>query len=156
VSEKTYLYRREDNGEVVELPWPAPLDQVGGYVTLPDGVAAKRCLYLELERDGRPEKSKQPEIVDREIVSDNMGFGQSVYAEYEADRQRHGFTGVSFQPDPQTPEFFRVHCSSRRTYDRYLKHRGLVNRTGIGGVRLTQEDLDRAATLVGGGRKSSR
>jgi hypothetical protein len=143
---KTYLYRREDTGEVIEVPFAVMIDQKDGYITLEDGVLARRCLHLE--RDGQPEKTKVDATTDRPIVSDALGFTEHQFEEFEQDRVKNGFSGVEFIRDPRVPEFFQVKCASRAEHERYVKHRGYVNKTGIGGVRLTQEDLDRAKTLV--------
>ena len=146
----SYLFRREDDGEVVEVDFEQMMWQDrAGYITLPDGCQAKRCLHLELERDGRRVASRPIETgTPRTIVSDSLGFGEHQLADFEQDRQQSGFLGVEFVRDPQVPQFFQVKCSSRAEYERYVKHRGMVNKTGIGGVRLTQEDLDRAADLA--------
>lgn len=82
------------------------------------------------------------------LVSDAMGFPQQQFDEFEVDRQRHGFSDVEFRRDPEVPEFFQVLCATPAARDRYAKHRGMVNRTGIGGLRLTQADLDRAGGMV--------
>ena len=145
---KTYIYRREDTDELIEVPFSVMIEQEAGFITLPDGVSARRCLHLEIERDGKPERQKMAPACDREIVSDTLGFGQHQLDDFERDRQQHGFTGVEFIPDRDVPEFRRVKCSSQKEFERYLSHRGYVNQTGLGGVRLTQEDLDRAADLV--------
>lgn len=143
-----YKFRREDTGEIVEVSWEVMMTQdVAGYIEI-DGVSARRCWDLEEP----PEAPKAPKgdrkRTGREIVSDTLGFGESVYEEYERDRAAHGFSGVRFERDPEVPQFFQVKCDSRKEYDRYVKHRGFVNRTGIGGVRLTEEDLARAGELV--------
>lgn len=147
VTENAYLYRREDNGELVEVSWLVMIHQQGGYITLPDGVTARRCLHLETDRDGRPPPSEKPHL-DRPIVSDALGFGEHQLADFEEDRKRNRFTGIEFTRDPQVPEFFQVRCKSRAEFNRYTKHRGMVNRSSFGGVRLTQADLDRAKELV--------
>ena len=43
-----YKFRREDNGQVVEVPFEVMMQQdVAGYITLEDGVQARRCAHLE-------------------------------------------------------------------------------------------------------------
>lgn len=86
--------------------------------------------------------------MSKPIVSDALGFGAHQLAEMEADRKMNGFSSVEFKPDPHVPEFIQVHCESRRDFDRYTKHRGYVQKSGMGGVRLTQAQLDRAAAMV--------
>ena len=145
---KKYLYRREDNGEIVEVDWETMMTQRNGYITLDDGVDAKRCVHLEDERYGKPERQSRKVLLDRPIVSDNLGFGQHQYAEMEEDRRRNGFTDVEFVRDPHTPEFYQVHCGSRKSRDAYARHRSFSNSTSIGGVRFTKEELEGAMALV--------
>lgn len=147
--EKTYLFRREDSGEVIEVPFGVMIEQDrAGYITLPDGVQAKRCVYLELERDGRPEKKREKRDGTRPVVSDALGFTDNQLADFEADRKANGFSDIEFRPDPSEPRFFQVHAGSRESFNRYMKHRGYEQKSSFGGVRLTQEDLDRAREMV--------
>jgi|GEM_PF-2519987 len=142
--EKMYRFRREDNGEVVEVDFATMMTQdVAGFITI-DGVSARRIVAPE---EKKPVKmSKAP--IGRPIVSDTLGFPTKQLAEFETDRQAHGFRQVEFRPDPVVPEFCQVVCHSRDEYGRYVKHRGFVNANSIGGVRLTQEELDAAADFV--------
>jgi len=149
VGEKTYIYRRDDNEELVEVPWSVMIDQRAGYITLPDGVSARRCLHLEADRDGRPGKTPAPERADREYVSDAMGFTEAALPDFEADRVKHGFTGIEFTQDPTEPTFRQVKCRSRKEYQRYMRHRGMFDKSTRSNFRLTQEDFDRATELVG-------
>ena len=142
-----YLFRREDTGEVVEVSFEEAMRQdVAGWITLPDGAAAKRCVRLENRPPLAREKHEPPP--SRPLVSDAMGFGEHQLAEFEADRRANGFTNVEFVRDPAVPQFFKVKCGSRREHARYVKHRGYVNRTGIGGLRLSTEDMERARQFV--------
>lgn len=145
-----YLFRRDDSGEIVEVDFRTMMEQDrAGYIVLPDGVHAKRCLHLELERDGRrvrPPVDRSP--LERPMVSDVLGFPEEFLAEFEEDRQKNGFTDVEFVHDQDVPEFMNVKCQSRAAFNRYVKHRGMYNRTGIGGLRLTEGDLARAAEMV--------
>lgn len=143
--ERTYIFRREDTGELIEQPFSAVLQQdMAGYITLPDGAQAKRCVHLE---ECQKRKVKQAPLPARPVVSDALGFGQHQLAEFEEDRQRNGFGGVEFVRDPAVPEFFQVKCSSRREFNRYARHRGYENKSTFGGVIFSQEDLDRARRL---------
>ena len=155
MSEKTYLFRREDTGEIVEVPWATMIEQQGGWITI-DGVPSRRCIHLEIERDGKPQRQaeKRSEGANT-IFSDALGFPQQSFSEFEEDRQRNGFSGVEFTRDPQVPEFYQVKCATRAEFNRYMKHRGYVQKSGIGGVRLTQDDLDRAKEMVERGHVST-
>jgi hypothetical protein len=123
------------------------IEQQAGYITLPDGVAARRCVHLERHETHRPDRIAAATLP---IVSDSLGFPEQCLDGFEADRQASGHSDISFVRDPQVPEFFQVHAGSQRAMDAYTKHRKLVNRTGSlgGGVRLSQDELDRAAELV--------
>jgi hypothetical protein len=149
MDEKKYIFRREDNEKLVEVSFGEMMEQQGGYITLPGGVQARRCVALEIERDGKSPTSAVPQ--SRPIVSDSLGFTDSQLSEMEADRASSGFTGVEFVRDPQEPRFYQVKCDSWRTRDRYARHRGMVDRSRGPGLKLSQRDLDRAAELVGRG-----
>jgi len=146
-----YLFRREDTGEVVELEFCDVLRQdAAGYVDLPDGVTAKRCIHLELERDNEARRSvvKEARALSRPIVSDALGVSVCRIEEYEKDRADNGHTGIRFVPDPSEPTFYQVHADSRKSFNAYMKHRGMTNKGSCGGMRLSQADLDGAKTMV--------
>jgi len=141
-----YKFRREDNGEIVEVDFQKMMTQdVAGFIDF-DGVSARRCFHLEEQS----EKTRVRETVATPgpYVSDTLGFTQDQYADFEADRQRHGFSGVEFVRDPDVPQFYQVKVRSRREYERYVKHRGYVNATSIGGVRFSPGELERVAEKV--------
>ena len=144
-----YIYRREDNGELVTVPWEVMIGQVNGYITLEDGVEARRCAYLEPKED-RQKPHDKDDTRNTPVVSDALGFGQHQLADFERDRVANGFVGVEFRRDPSVPEFIQVHAQDRRQLDRYTKHRGMVNQSGrLGGkVMLSEEELEMARQLV--------
>ena len=136
---ETYPFRREDNGEIVEVPFETMIQHRYGWITLEDGVEARR-----VHREERKPKRREVRTGSREIVSDALGFGQHQFDEMEADRRGNGFDGVEFRRDPSVPEFFQVKCSSRAEFNKYMRHRGFEQRTGIGGVMLSEDELRRA------------
>ena len=143
-----FAFKREDNDEIVWVDWTTMMGQIGGFITLSDGVEARRCVYLE---GGSP--SPAPPVQRGSpvpVVSDALGFPKQCLKEREAQRQEWGLADIEFRRDPRVPEFYQVHCGSEAARDRYARHRNMVNRTGSlgGGVMLSQEDLDRAAELV--------
>lgn len=151
MSEKRYLFRRDDTGEIVELSWVEMMEQDrAGYVTLPDGVQAKRCIHLEMQRDKEPSRRRGGEAraLSRPIISDSLGFSMKQLAEFEQDRVANGHVGIEFVQDPTEPTFCQVKAESRGALNRYMKHRGFVNRNSFGGVRLTEEDFANARRLV--------
>lgn len=137
---KKYNFRREDNGKIVMVSFEEMMKQQGGWITLPDGTQARRVHDESRMR----KKTKEVRTGSRDIVSDSLGFGQHQLDHFESDRKAHGFDGVEFKRDPMVPEFFQVHCSSRAEFNRYVKHRGMVQKTSVGGVRLSDEELRRA------------
>lgn len=147
MEERTYLFRREDNGQIVEVDFTKMMEQdAAGYIEL-DGVTARRCVYLELERDGHKDIFPFEHEFDhdtRPIVSDALGFPECQFDEMEKDRLMEGHVGVEFRRDPAVPQFFQVHCSSRKAWQEYLDHRGMVDQNKTVGVLLSEEDLERA------------
>src|SRR3990167_8886665 len=92
-----YQFRREDNGRVVSLVFDEMMAQdVAGYVTLPDGVRARRVHYGR--QIGQPAEHR--EMAGAPILpSDALGFTSHQLAEFEMDRRQHGFSGVEFVRD---------------------------------------------------------
>lgn len=150
-----YLFRREDNDELIWLTFAEmmAMDSLGS-VRLEDGVIARRCRHLESQTTHTgiklPPKEGAATGIDRPIVSDSLGFTHHQLEGFEADRVRHGFSGVEFKPDPHVPGFFQAHFSGRAEWQRYIAHRGMTDRNSTlgSGSSLTQEDLDNAAALV--------
>jgi len=146
---KEYAFRRTDNDRIVWVDWATMIQQsAAGFIRLPDGIEARRCLHLEKHERRR---STAPETaIPAPAISDSLGFPEQCLADRQAQLQQLGCTGIEFKRDPRVPEFFQVHGASRAALDRYTKKRGMVNRTGSlgGGVILSQDDLDRAAELV--------
>ena len=143
-----YKFRREDNDDVIEVDWSTMMTQdVAGFITLPDGVKARRC----------PSNSQLGNCCDssgggidigggKEIESDSLGFIEQQFDEFELDRVKNGHVGVRFERDPDVPQFFKVKCSSRGAWDAYVKHRGMFDKNRANaGVSITQAELDAAA-----------
>lgn len=162
-----YIYRREDNGELIEVDFQIMMTQdSAGYIEImvpdtnagssnehPTGrhiVKAKRCVQLEIERNGKS-KSQSDSCTEQinslrqeaPIVSDALGFAEHQHSEFEYDRERHGFHGVEFIRDPQVPQFFRVKFSSRTEWERYVRHRGMFDKNSRngGGQPLDENSL---------------
>jgi len=102
-----------------------------------DGKVVERGVAESSARAGTPDH-----------VSDSLGFGKRQLAEMEADRKANGFGGIEFVPDPQVEGFCQVKYASSSDYDRYARHRGFVNATGVGGVIVSVEELNRAKEIV--------
>lgn len=148
----TYPFRRDDTGELIEVDFATMLQAEGplGILTLPCGATARRVRT----GDTMSPRAGTASDVDRPIVSDALGFIGEQLADFEADRVRHGFSGIEFRPDPRVPQFYQAHASSRAEFERYARHRGKQdnNSRNGSGVTLTEGDLKRAAQLVSRGR----
>lgn len=147
-----YLYRREDTGAVVSRPFSAVLSQdPAGYITLEDGVLARRCWHLEDAGRLRTKKAvvDDPNVTAPKAVSDSLGFTEQQLRDFEADRDAHGFRDIEFHRDPDVPQFFQVHAASRAAMMKYARHRGMRDLSNRGSVYLTQADMDRAAEIAG-------
>ncbi len=143
-----YQFRREDNGQIVEVSFQKMMAQVGGYITLECGVTAKR-VYDEEVRHEQESKSAMSGPAPA-IISDAMGFTASQLPDFEADRVKNGFDGVSFHPDPLEPTFYQAKFSSWKEWERYVRHRGMVDNNGKngGGAILTADQFERAKQRV--------
>jgi hypothetical protein len=145
--EDKYLFRREDTGEVIELDFVTMMTMDSmGCVTLDDGVVARRARDL----DPQLQRAEIVRELEKPVVSDSLGFTEKQLADFEADRKRHGFTGVEFKRDPDVPQFFQVHCSGKAEWDRYVKHRGMNDCNSMNGGRqaLSERDLRAAEQKV--------
>lgn len=139
-----YFFRREDNDEVVEVPFEVMMTQdVAGYIELEDGAKARRVPSGEA---GTKLIEAIPIGGGREIVSDALGFTEQQFHDFEQDRVKNGFGAVRFERDPAVPQFFRVCCSSRAVWDRYVEHRGLFDKNHHSGTAITADELKRAKT----------
>lgn len=141
-----YEFRREDNGKSVTLGFDAMMSQdVAGYVTLPDGVKARRV------HDGKPigKQAEHRAMAGAPILpSDALGFTAHQFAEFEADRKHHGFHGVEFVRDKSYDKFFQVKCSSRKEWEKYVAHRQMVDKNKSSGAALSAVQLRKAQEKV--------
>lgn len=134
-----YAFEREDNGQIVHVDFQTMMSHFAGWITLPDGVRAKRI----------HEPTMKPERIQEHtgpLVSENLGFGFYQLDEHEAFRQRHGFTGVEFKPDPRLPQYYNVYFSGPAERERYIKARGMAdgNSRNGSGAGVTKEELAEA------------
>lgn len=141
-----YIYRREDNGETVEVGFAEMMEQKDGSITLPDGVLARRCIYLENHEQSASGKQLP---LKAEIVSDALGVTGHQVAEFREDAAKGGFA-VEFTTDPHEPTFYQARFNSWEEKARYMKHRGQRDRNSRngGGQPLSPDMLRRAAARV--------
>lgn len=139
-----YRFVREDNGKEIEVDFLTMMAQdAAGYITLDDGTRARRVLDIATVS---ATKCRDPQNANQTPpVSDALGFPIHQLAEFEYDRTQNSFHGVEFKPDPTCPEFMQVHFASHRDRDRYMKHRGVVDRNKTAGAALSKKDLEDAA-----------
>jgi hypothetical protein len=150
----TCIFRREDNGELIELDFATVMaKQKDGFVQLDDGVLARRCIHLEQQAERAAKRAE----LDRPIISETLGFTSHQLAEMEADRKSHGFRGVEFIEDKDEPNYYNVKCDSPASWRAYMAHRGLCDRNGSngGGASLSPLLLERAKLRVMGARLHS-
>ena len=142
---KKYKFRCEETDEIVEFPFDIMMRQKYGFLEH-DGMT-----YRRIHDVPRMKKSSKYEGVKAEILSDTLGFGQHQFEEFEADRKRHGFTGVEFVRDKEVPEFYQAKIDSVKEWRRYIKHRGLVDRNGRngGGSPISPDQIEASARLIG-------
>lgn len=140
-----YRFRREDDGLIIEVDFATAIKAVHGWITLEDGVSARR-----VHDEQRSTISAAPKkLGSQPIISDNLGFFDYQYDDFEKDRKANGFTDVEFVRDPSFPHYYQVRCDSYAARDRYAKHQqDWVDRGPGGGWQITQQELDRAAAFV--------
>lgn len=141
-----YRFRREDTNEIISVDFETMMTQdAAGFVTLDGGVRARRVNdFVRPDRTIEPNNAPMPPP-----VSDAMGFPMSQLTEFEEDRTRNAFHGVEFRPDPTCPaEFVQVHFASHAERDRYMRHRGMVDRNRTAGGALSKQDLEAAAEFA--------
>ncbi len=144
-----YLFRREDNGRIESLSFLEMMAMdAAGFVTLADGVQARRCRTAETII--AVDKQEARKELEKPILSDSLGFCANQLADFEADRVKHGFTGVEFVREPGLPEFIQVKISSAAEWARYVKHRGMCDRNSRngGGVAFTPEQMEDAKQRI--------
>lgn len=140
-----YIFRRLDNDELIEVDFETAMSQVNGYITLPDGTEARRCVYLEKQAE-RAAKQKK---LRHEIVSDTLGVTKH---QLEESRKRAAAQGlrVDFTPDPTEPTFYQARFPSAKDYKRYADSFGFTDKNSRngGGSPLSAELLKRSIQRV--------
>lgn len=142
-----YQFRREDDGAVVEVDWELMMTQDrAGFITLPDGVAARRVYIQGGQAVALISATEEAERLGRREVLDQMGlgFGQHQLAQMEEDRIKNGFGDIEFVRDADVPEYLNVKCANRGAWERYAKHRGFVDRNRNRGLILSADELKSA------------
>lgn len=141
-----YEFRREDTGKIISVNFETMMTQdAAGYISL-----TRSGKEIIAKRVNRSTEKKQPEKVESSgvfhQVSDALGFTEHEFTKFEEDRKKNGFSGVEFTRDPDVPSFFQARFSSRKEWDRYVKHRGSIDMNGINGgsAALSEKDFEDA------------
>ncbi len=149
----SYIFRREDNGELVHLDFEEMMQAKDGFLELSiDGKPCllRRCVHLELDRDGR-EKRKQAELgLDKPIESDVMGFSVEALGQWEDFRKTHGFRNVEYVQDKDVPTFYKPRFTNWSEWDRYRKEVGKTdnNSKNGSGAAISPAQLEKAKEIL--------
>jgi hypothetical protein len=151
VNDGKYPFRDEETGDVVWLSFERAMQADCMGCTTYRGRTVRRARDMERERIGHCQNDPPPRVKERaEIVSDAMGFTEAQLPQFEADRKANGIRGIEFERDPDVPSFIRVRCDSREAFNRYAKHRGMIDRSqkNGSGASMTQYDFDQARERI--------
>lgn len=148
----SYYFRREDNGETVTVDFEAMMNMdVAGYITLDDGVQARRCQRPSMRRKGEvPQGAAKFEHVS------NIAFcvPPSAVAAFDEDAKRNGFH-IDWRPDYKgadadgTINSFNPHIPLSEL-ERYRKYRGMPDKNsknGRGAV-IYADDIEKSKKLI--------
>lgn len=135
-----------ETGEVIDVDFEQSIQMdVLGCIEV-DGQAYRRCDSLS-QNVGKVEK------IDRDSVSglpkrippsDSLGFTKHQLDAFEADRVKHGFSGIEFKKDPREPTFYQVHFASEKERQKYIKHRQFTDMNRHKGVSISPAQLKAA------------
>lgn len=136
----SYFYSREDNGQIVEVDFETAMSQQAGFITLPDGVAARRVHFEEHQQPSGERKKLQSEI-----ISDTLGVTDVKLDEYRQNAEQYGYR-VEWTQDPHEPTYYQARFPSWKERDRYMRFRGLCDKNSRngGGAALSADCLERA------------
>ncbi len=148
----TYHFRREDNGETIEVDWPKMMEQdAAGFITLDDGVQARRCNRPSMRR-----RAEVPQNAPKFEHVSSLTFScppQSVEA-FADDAKANGFN-IEWRPDYKgadpdgTLNSYNAHIPLSEL-ERYRKHRGFPDKNSKNGSRamMSPEMFEQAKRLV--------
>jgi hypothetical protein len=151
MSEK-YYFRREDNGEVVEGTYGDCLNMdVMGYITLDDGVQARRC-----NRPSMHYKGEVPAGASKFEHVSSLTFAciPQAVEDFANDAKRNGFH-IDWKPDYKSADAdgtinsYNAHIPLNEL-ERYRKHRGVHDRNSKNGsgAMLSPEHFEQAKQLL--------
>jgi hypothetical protein len=144
-----YAFRRCDNEEIVWLEFEEMMQSKDGFLSIHlDGkpVELRRCHSMEAAHSA-PERAMG---INRPIISDSMGVTSNALAAMEEDRKKHGFKGVEFVQDKDSPYFYHAKFDSPAEWERYRKHLGLTDNNSKNGssAALSEDLLEKAREVA--------
>jgi len=143
---KKYTFQREDDEKLIQVDYETMMTQQAGFIELPDGVSARRVHELAVR------KKAENEVKTGTVVhaSDALGFPIEQIGDFEKDRVKHGFNGVEFRPDPSEPTFVRPHFTSKGQWEKYVKHRGMIDKNSVNGsgAVMSPEIFEKSKEIV--------
>jgi len=146
-----YVYIREDNGEAIAVDFDTMMTQdSAGFITLPDGVAAKR-LHQRVFTSNPDGKDAAWVRAQFHHVSDSMGVSEHQLEEVRNLSKEAGFSGVEFKQDPSEASFYQAHFTSETEMDRYVKWRfggHGVDKNRTLGAALSAESMSEAERIA--------
>jgi hypothetical protein len=146
-----YPFREEETGNLQWLTFEQMMEADCMGVVKVKGKTLRRARDIERGSAGNCVNDPPPRAPERvQIVSDAMGFPAHQLSEFESDRQANKIRGIEFERDPDVPSFIRVRCDSREAFNRYAKHRGLIDKSHKNGssASMTKYDFELARKRV--------
>lgn len=147
-----YKFRREDNGQIVEVDFETMMDQ-------------DRAGYIKLTIDGQDVTARR--VHDEEkisaskaimlngappIYSDSLGCIDCQVDDFREDARKNGFTDINFVPDKDFADtgFYHIESSSPEQWKRYEEHRQRPNTSSKngGGTGHSRATIERSKELV--------
>lgn len=141
----SYQFRREDNGEIIEVGFLEAMNAKDGFLEI-NGILARRINIGDIRTKTTCDSDKP----QRAIVSDALGFPEQSLAQFEQDRQANNLTGVEFARDPSCKEFVQVKFASELAKKRYMQYRGYTDQNSKNGsaVVVSASQIEQAKALV--------
>jgi len=148
----SYKFKREDNGQVIEVDFATMMDMdAGGY--LEQEIDGQRVTLKRVHDKSHTEKIKAiPLGIPPKIVSDTFGCSAFQVNDFRENAKRHGFTGVQWVPEPDfsDTQFYQAQFSGpeeKRRYAEFCKCPDKNSKNG-GSPTLTEEAFERARAGV--------
>lgn len=148
MSATRYPFRSESTESVVWVSFETMMRADCMGIVEIDGKSYRRA--RDLEGMWAKPAAKGNNAPKKGVVSDAAGFLQSQLPEMEAARKSSGCRGIEFKPDPTVPGFMQVHAASRTAFQRYIRTRGMIDKTSRNGsgAMVSAHDIANATALT--------